>query len=109
VKALKITVVSMLFFSSTFAMASLLFFFGDWHEFALVTLVGLCFGGIAAPSIDRDAFEKPFLYEISFGAGAGGLIGFLINSDQLAVGFGFILGALLGFALPRLFKKTKVS
>lgn len=97
---LKIISISALSCAALFTAFSLVFYFGDWVRLLLVAALGIFVGLLAAPSIEPKAFKHAWAYELSAGAMAGALAGFIVVGSGEAAGAGALIGGVLGFMAP---------
>jgi len=61
-----------------FSMASLVFYFDEWDRLFFVASLGLFVGLVAAPEIDPKVFKTAWLFQMTSGLAAGGLIACLL-------------------------------
>ena len=100
VKALKVSVICGLGGALIFAAFSLVFYFGEWARLALVFVMGLFIGLIAAPELEPKAFKMAWLYQLGSGVVAGLLVGLAFNLGAETIMLTTLLGGLLGWSAP---------
>ena len=105
---MKVLVFSILFFSVSFSVFSLVFYYGDWQRLALVGAAGVFVGIVAAPSIEPKVFKNAWAFELVFGALAGAMLGFVFGSGTEAVILGALLGGVLGYLTPYWIKHVQI-
>ena len=105
---LKVISISVLLFSGSAAVFSLIFFFGDWSRLLAVIVVGIFLGLLAAPSIEPKAFKYAWAYELLSGAMVGALIGLIFIGSGEAVGVGALIGGVLGYTAPYWIKHAPI-
>ena len=96
-KAIKVSLICCLGFAITFSLFSLLFYFGDWTRFLVVTLFGFFIGLIAAPEIEPKAFKMAWLVQLVNGLFAGGIIGWFFQLTPENITVTIIIGGFLGW------------
>lgn len=79
-----------------FALASLVFDFGDWHRLTIVSVAGF----IGAPEIELKMFKNAWLIQLLGGAAAGALVGFTFASNVEGIIAGALIGGILGWLAP---------
>jgi hypothetical protein len=101
---IKVAVLTGLVFGSL----SLLFYFGDWSRFLLVSLFGFAVGTIAAPEIDASLFKNGWALQIFGGLFGGVSFSLLVTTDMQMVFAVAILGGLIGWLGPFWIKHIQV-
>ena len=100
-KAVKVALLSMLFFSGVFSVISLGAYFGDWNRLIWVACFGLFVGAVAAPEFDRKAFVYPVMLQSLAGGAAGYFLGVVLVLSTvpafLTIVAGLVLGGSAGF------------
>jgi uncharacterized membrane protein YeaQ/YmgE (transglycosylase-associated protein family) len=104
----KITIYSALIVSAVFSCFSLVFYFGEWDRFAVVTIFGLFIGIIAAPKIEPKKFKHGMLLQISAGVVAGIFAGVFFNLSIDLVASCGVIGGFLGGLAPSWIKHVQI-
>lgn len=107
-KALKISMLFSLSFSTFFGLVSLVLYFGEWERLLLLCLLGFFIGFVAAPEFEPNAFKKAWLLQLSGGAIAGLLVGliFVLNSENILALV--LIGGFIGWAAPYWIKHVPI-
>jgi len=92
----------------TFGSVSLLFYFGDWSRFVLVSVFGFSVGAIAAPEIDASLFKNGWAFQILGGLLGGASFSLFVTTDMQMVFAVAILGGLIGWLGPFWVKHIQV-
>ncbi len=107
-KWLKISFISSLIFSVLFSTFSLIFYFGDWSRLIVVAIFGVFIGLLAAPEIDRKAFDNPLLFQVFSAAMAGAIIGYYFSTNIEIIVSSCIIGGFIGWLAPYWLKHVQI-
>jgi uncharacterized membrane protein YeaQ/YmgE (transglycosylase-associated protein family) len=104
----KITVCCALIVAALFSGLSLIFYFGEWDRFAVVTFFGLFVGILAAPELEPKKFKLGWLLQISAGAMVGALAGLFFNLSIDLVFSCSVIGGFVGWLAPSWVKHVQI-
>ena len=107
-KGIKVSIYSGLFFAVLFGAISLIFYFGEWSRFFLVSSFGLFVGLVAAPEFEPRAFKKAWLFQLVNGIIAGVLIGLVLGLSQENIFAIAIIGGFVGWSAPYWVKHVQI-
>lgn len=96
-KMIRISFYSSVSFAIAFGLFSLIFYFGDWNRLAIVFVLGLFVGLIAAPEFEPKAFKQAWLFQLLGGTSFGIALGILLHLNVSSVIVVTGICAFLGF------------
>ena len=99
-KALKVTAFSSLGFSLAFSLVSLVFYFGDWNRFVVVSLMGFFVGVVAAPEIEPKLFSNPWMLQAGAGLAFGLVVGLGFGLAPEEIVATSVIGGFAGWSAP---------
>ena len=99
-KWLKLSIICSLSGAIIFGVFSLVFYYGDWSRFSLVTTIGFFVGLLSAPEFDRKSFKNPALFQVVSGSIVGAIAGEMFGLDVEGIIILLIAGGFLGWLSP---------
>lgn len=95
-------------FALLFAVASAVFYFGDWYRLIAVACIGAFVGLVTAPEFEPKAFSRPRLVQSISGLFAGAIAGIVAGFSMNIVLATGIVGLLVGWLTPVWVKHVQI-
>ncbi len=104
----KITLYSSLAFALVFSLFSLLFYFGNWNRLAIVFVLGLFIGVIAAPEFKPKAFKQAWVFQVLASISFGVVLGIVLELELSSVVVLTFVSAFLGLSASYWIKHIQI-
>jgi hypothetical protein len=108
IKKIKILCYSGIAVSLLFSAFSLVLYFGDWPRLMLVACFGLFIGFLAAPEFEPKAFKRAWAVQLTCGAIAGAIVGYMLNLNHTEIVSAAITGGFIGWSANLWLKQLQI-